>query len=195
LQVILPRIVGPDFLLLRYRDELILVDLIGAVIPLFVCLIAILGIVLDISHRETNRTHEVALRDAGFWLVVLTLALASTAVFTLASAEFGGLILPVSWSIALMPGGAVVGVTFGLTRWKDETPLAGFLECYVLGTLVMLISDIVRTLSGLVNAPILVWGGDGVHDLVFWFGIYTGIPFLVFTVLRPRLLVLWPRLG
>ncbi len=191
LQVLLPRIAGPDFLLFRYYGELIAIDLVGAVIPLLVCFTLILTVLL----RGAKRRGGGAFEESRFWLSVLAIALVSTAVFTAASAEFGGLNLPVSWSIALIPGGAVVGVAFGLTRRKDEKLLAGFAECYVLGTLATLLSDLVRTLSGLVRAPVLAWGGDGTHDLVFWFGIYTGISFLAFSLLHPRLLGLWPWVG
>jgi hypothetical protein len=54
LQVFLPRIAGPDFLLLHYHDEAIAIDVVGAVLPLCVCAITILVVLSSISYRETE---------------------------------------------------------------------------------------------------------------------------------------------
>jgi hypothetical protein len=61
----------------------------------------------------------------------------------------------------------------------------GTAECYVLGTLAAFASDLVRTLGGLARAPgeALVWGGGGLFDIVFWFGIYVSLSFLVLSAL------------
>ena len=78
LQVFLPRIAGPDFLLLRYSNELVAIDLVGAVIPLFVCGISILAVSSSNFYRETNNRDRRAFKEPGFWLGVLAIALAST---------------------------------------------------------------------------------------------------------------------
>ena len=61
----------------------------------------------------------------------------------------------------------------------------GTAECYVMGTLGAFGSDVIRTLGGLVGAPggAAVWGGGGLLDILFWFGLYVSLSFLSLCVL------------
>jgi len=79
----------------------------------------------------------------------------------------------------------VTGVDYWWLRGRGMGLAWGAAECYVLGTLAAFASDLIRTLGGLARAPgeALVWGGGGLFDIVFWFGIYVSLSFLILSIL------------
>ncbi len=184
-QSFLPKAPGPAYLLFSYNDDLIGVSALGAVAPL---MLSILGVMIALQVRgHSDSRRKLGLR---FWLSVILLAILSAFVFALSHALYGGLALPKSWALASVFVGASGGVALALRTKGTAGLLSGTAECYALGTFGMFLGDLIRTFSGQAYVPraAIVWGGGGLLDYVFWFGIYLALGFAFFSVLRRALL-------
>jgi hypothetical protein len=174
-EAMVPPRTGPQQFLFTYNGELVFIDVVGGLLPLIISLefIVMFGLIIP-STRGT------AFRGSSFWFSLLGVALALTAAFSIASSIYGGFALPLSWSIALIPAGSLLGILYRSSRGRRTTLVVGFAECYVLGTLATLLSDVIRTGVGFSSLQAVAWGGGGTHDLVFWFGIYVSFSMVLF---------------
>ncbi len=185
MQSLLPKGPGLSYLLFSYKGELIAVSVIGAIVPLVLSAVGTVIVLLVRDRSDPGR--KLGLQ---FWLSVVLLAILSAIVVTLSNALYGGLALPKSWALASAFVGASGGVGFALRRKESGGTVSGAVECYALGTFGMFLGDLIRTFGGLAYVPgaALVWGGGGLLDFVFWFGIYLALGFFLFSVLRRALL-------
>ncbi len=183
----LPSGSGISFALFPYGDETVGISLLGGFAPVFFSL----GMLVALSG-VVGRNQTRPLRGLIPWVTVLGLSVLFTLVFSISHDWFSGLSLTESWAIWLASFGAGLGILLGFIRAGLGVAAAG-LEMYAIGTLGTFISDIIRTLTFLGTAPgkALVWGGDGLRDLVLWFGVYMVLGFLFFELLSfifPKLL-------
>lgn len=182
LQDLAPSGPGPEYPLFPYNGGLVAIGLIGGVVPL-------LASALVVAARTGPRSgdeKEAPFKSRVFWLAVALIALFLTAFFTAAHALYGGLGLPKLWAFWLVFAGAIAGVDYWWLRGKRLGVLEGTAECYVMGTLGVFASDLIRTLTGLASAPgkAAVWGGGGFLDILFWFGLYVALSFVSFRALH-----------
>ena len=182
LQDLAPSGAGPVYDLFPYNGEVVAIGLIGGVLPLLLSA-AMVG---ARAGTKKDDEHDVPFRSQAYWLAIALIALLLTAFFTAAHALYGGLGLPKLWAFWLVFAGAVAGVDYWWLRGKRLAVLDATAECYVMGTLGVFESDLVRTLTGLASAPgrAAVWGGGGFLDILFWFGLYAALSFLSFSVVR-----------
>jgi hypothetical protein len=172
---VMPKRSGPEQLIFLFHGELVFLDVIGGLLPLLISLefLVLFGLII----RSTRR---IAFLDLIFWVMIPGLAVVLTVIFSVATALYGGLSLPDDWSIALIPLGSVVGVAYFTSRRRGMNVAVVFAECYALGTLAVLLSDLLRTIIQFPLAPAVSYGGGGTHDLVFWFGLYIGGSVVIF---------------
>jgi hypothetical protein len=154
-----PRGHGSEYALFRYNGEIVAIGLVGGVLPLLASFAMLAASV--VPHRDGS--HSFPFRSPAYWLAVLVVALLLTLFFTASTALYGGLGLPKLWAIWLVPAGGVAGVDYWWLRGRRLGVAWGAVECYVMGTLAVFASDVVRTLTGLASAPggAAVWGGEG----------------------------------
>jgi hypothetical protein len=184
---ILPLPVGAWFPAFTYYGELVEVSPLGFLLPI------ILSVCLLFVSRPSAVTGKRTrgFRGRNLWLVVAIFALASTLIFVLTQNLYGSVEIPVSWAIWIVPVGAITGSLYGMVNGRRSSVLEGFANCYVVGALGLVLSDMIRTLARLTVAQEIVWGGEGLHDLVFWFGIYIGMGWVVFRLVCPKLIGLF----
>lgn len=175
-QGLLPIGSGPAFALFPYHGELVAIGAIGGVFPLLLC--AMMVSALTTFERVERRVAPFT--GPMYWLAVLLLGLMITALFGLSHEVYGGLGLTKLWAFWLIFAGGVAGVDYWWLRGSDLTLGEGAAECYVLGTLGVFGSDVIRTLSGMAGAPgsAAIWGGGGFLDILFWFGIYMALAYV-----------------
>ena len=175
-----PRGPGPEYLLFPYDGEIVAIGLIGGVLPLLAS-----AAMLAVSDDRREGTRPLPFRSRSYWAAVLVIALFITILFTASQALVGGLGLSQLWAFLLLLGGGVAGVDYWWLRGRGMGLAWGTAEGYVLGTLAAFGSDLIRTLGGLARAPgeALVWGGGGLFDILFWFGIYVSLSFVVMSAL------------
>ena len=183
-QTVVPSGHGPEYALFPYGGELVAIGLVGGVVPLlasFAMLAASAGLRMDDEH-------PLPFRSLAYWLAVLLVALFITLFFTASRVLYGGLGIPKLWAFWLVFAGSVVGVDYWWLRGRRLGLAGGMAECYVMGTLGVFASDLIRTLTGLASAPgeAAVWGGGGLLDVLFWFGLYSSLSFLILRVLLSR---------
>jgi hypothetical protein len=171
-----PRGSGPEYALFPYEGEVVAIGLIGGVLPL----IAALAMLAASTGSRGDAEPPPPFRSPAYWLAVLAASVLITLFFTASQALYGGLGLPRLWAFWLLFAGCVAGVDYWLLRGRQLGAAWGAAECYVLGTLGAFGSDVIRTLTGLARAPgeAAVWGGGGLFDIVFWFGLYVSLSFL-----------------
>lgn len=176
LQGFVPTGTGPAFALFPYHGELVAIGAIGGVFPLLLC--AMMVSALTTFQRMGRRPAPFA--GPEYWLAVLLLGLMITGLFAASHAVYGGLGLTKVWAFWLIFAGGVAGVDYWWLRGSELSVGEGAAECYVLGTLGVFASDVIRTLSGMASAPgsAAVWGGGGFLDILFWFGIYMTLAFV-----------------
>jgi hypothetical protein len=171
------------YALFRYGDELVGIDLYGALAPLLLC--------LPLLSLKPGRSPT----PGGSWLArrlfLISLGLACVLPllpFVLVQESTGGLVLgTLGGALAIFLGG-VLGAAYAILRREGISILQGSAECFVVSAVGSFVSDIIRTLSGLARAPggVLIWGGGGSHDLVLWFGVYMLLSYLTFRLVYPR---------
>ncbi|MDG7006529.1 MAG: hypothetical protein JRM86_06295 [Nitrososphaerota archaeon] len=178
LQDVVPSAPGPAYALFPYGDELVAIGLTGGVVPLLVSL----AIVAVWAGRRDGWAGVSPFRSRWYWLGVAAVALGITAFFSASHALYGGLGLSKTWAFWLVLFGCVAGVGYWGLRGRLLGLVAGTAECYVMGTVAVFGSDLIRTLAGLARAPgaAAVWGGGGLLDILFWFGLYMAISFAAF---------------
>ena len=169
-------------------SEEIGIDLFGAVLPLFLCLAAagLLG--------RNNRGPGRPFRGVRFWGSVSLSVLLTLLVFGYVQAVSGSLALPGFEAVLTIPVVEVLGIAYCVWRGPGLSALAVAGELYAIGVLGAVVGDLVRTLTGWIHEPmtLLVWGGGGLHDLVFWIGLYAAAGAYVY---RETLTWLSRRLG
>lgn len=185
LQDIAPAGQGPARALFPYGGETVGIALTGGALPVAISLL----LVAVLRRRPLREASAGPFRSRPYWLSVGLIALLATVMFSLSHELYGGLTLQESWAFWSVIVGAAAGVGYWWLRGRSLPVGYGCAECYVMGTLGMFASDIVRTLSGLAIVPgaVAVWGGGGFHDLVFWFGIYASLAFLGVRLFLPPL--------
>ena len=173
-----PRESGPVYSLFPYDGEVVAIGLVGGILPL----LASLAMVAASPGSRADGARPHAFRSPAYWLAVLVMALLVTLFFTASQELYGGVGLSKSWAVGLLLAGCVTGVDYRWLRGRRLGAAWGTAECYVLGTLGAFGSDAVRTLAGLARLPreAVVWGGGGLFDIVFWFGLYVSLSFLSF---------------
>ncbi len=173
LQSLAPSGSGVSYAIFHYNQEVVGVSLVGAILPLLVACLAIVAISF-LTWPVSLPTSELG---RSFWFSVLLVGLLSVAAFTVSHALYGGLTLPSTWSEASVFVGAGGGVAYAWYRGRRHSLVLATLECYAIGTLGVLLSDAIRTFGGLVSVTdgAAVWGGGGLLDFVFWFGIYLAL--------------------
>jgi hypothetical protein len=176
-----PRGSGPQYFLFPYDGEIVAIGLIGGILPL----LASAAMLAASTERRGDGTRPLPFRGPAYWAAVLVISLLVTILFTASQALVGGLGLSQLWAFLLLLAGGVAGVDYWWLRGRGVGLAWGTAECYVLGTLAALGSDLIRTLGGLARAPgeALVWGGGGLFDILFWFGIYVSLSFVVLSAL------------
>ena len=181
LQDALPQGHGPEYAIFSLGSEIVAIGVTGAILPLGMSLLIV------VIYAMQKRTSYSPFRKWPYWLTIAAASLLATVVFSVMHQLFGGVALPASgpfWSVIV---GTLSGIGYWYLRGMRMSWLGGTSECFVLGSLSMFGSDIIRTFSGLASAPgeALVWGGGGFHDLVLWFGLYIVISYLVFRLYTP----------
>jgi hypothetical protein len=181
LQEGVPKDPGPDYLLFSYHGEILGIGLIGGVLPL----LASAAMLATSTEARGGGSRPRPFASPAYWGSILVIALLVTLLFTASQAVAGGLGLSSLWAFLLVVAGGVAGVDYWWLRGGSLSLAWGTAECYVLGTVAAFVSDLIRTLGGLARAPgqALVWGGGGLFDVVFWFGIYVALSFLVLSFL------------
>jgi hypothetical protein len=166
--------------LFPYDDEVVGISLWGGIIP-------ILASLLILETGTWDKRDPRPFRSWRYWLVVLATALVATIVFSVSHELIGGLELSKPAAIVAIEVGAATGIGYWWFRGQRLPLVQGIAECYVMGTLGIFGSDVIRTLSLLATTPgaATVWGGGGLHDLVLWFGLYVSISFTCVRVLIP----------
>lgn len=175
LQDVAPEAPGPAYPLFPYGDELVAIGLTGGVVPLAVSFM----MVAVWADKGTGLGDPAPFRSSWYWLGVASISVALTAFFGASHALYGGLGLSKVWAFWLVLAGGVAGVDYWGLRGRRLGLVDGAAECYVMGTLAVFGSDLIRTLTGLASAPgaAAVWGGGGLLDILFWFGLYMSISF------------------
>ena len=174
---------GPAYSLFPYDGETVATGLVGGILPL----LASLAMVAASTGARPSGARPQTFRSPAYWFAVLLMALLVTLFFTASQDLYGGVGLSKSWAVGLLLAGCVAGVDYRWLRGRRLGAAWGTAECYVMGTLGAFGSDAVRTLAGLARLPVeaVVWGGGGLFDIVFWFGLYVSLSFLGFSaVLR-----------
>jgi hypothetical protein len=176
-----PRYPGPEYLLFPYDGEIVAIGLLGGILPL----LASAAMLATSTEARGDGPRPRPFQSPAYWTAVLVIGLLVTVLFTASEAVVGGLGLSELWAFLLLVAGAVTGVDYWWLRGRGMGLGWGAAECYVLGTLAAFASDLIRTLGGLARAPgeALVWGGGGLFDIVFWFGIYVSLSFLILSIL------------
>lgn len=179
LQDLAPTGHGPEYLLFPYNGELVAIGLTGGVLPLLVS-----AVVLAAWMGPKAGKRRGVFRSPAYWLAVVVVSIFVTLFFSAAHELYGGLGLPKLWAFWLVFVGGVIGVDYWWLRGRRLKVGEGTAECYVLGTLSVFASDVTRTLTGLASAPgeAAVWGGGGLLDLLFWFGLYIALSFLILRI-------------
>ena len=172
-----PRDAGPVYALFPYDGETVAIGLIGGLVPLLASLAMLAA---ASTGPRSDGTRPRPFRSPAYWLAVLAVALLVTFLFTASHLLYGGVGLSELWAIYLLLAGCVTGVGYWWLRGRRLGVAWGAAECYVLGTLGAFASDAARTLTGLARLPgeAVVWGGGGLFDIVFWFGLYVSLSFL-----------------
>jgi len=173
-----PRDAGPVYSLFPYDGEVVAIGLVGGILPL----LASLAMVAAATGPRPDGARPPAFRSPAYWLAVLAMAVLVTLFFTASQELHGGVGLPKPWAVGLLIAGCAAGVDYRWLRGRRLGAAWGAAECYVMGTLGAFGSDAARTLTGLTRLPgeAVVWGGGGLFDIVFWFGLYTSLSFLSF---------------
>jgi hypothetical protein len=176
LQGAAPSAPGPSYVLFPYREELVAVGLVGGVLPLLIS--ALMVAVLTTAPRRGDLPSPF--RSRAYWLAAVLISLFITLFFSASNVLYGGLGLPRLWAFWLVLAGGAAGADYWWLRGRRLPAFDGAAECYVLGTLGVFGSDVIRTLTGLASAPgeAAVWGGGGLLDILFWFGLYLVLAFL-----------------
>jgi len=176
IQAVVPRGSGPEIALFPYNTEVVAVGILGGVLPL-VASFAMIGA----SQAWRDDGGPRPFRSSAYWITILAVALLLTVFFTASQYLYGGLGVPKLWAFWLTVAGGVGGVDYWWLRGRRIGLAWGAAECYSMGTFSVFVSDVLRTLGGLATAPgeAAVWGGGGLLDIVFWFGIYTSASFLL----------------
>ncbi len=182
-QAAVPPYRGPFLSLFPYLGEEVGISSLGAGLPLILsAAFVVIGLALPAGDRSAQ-----AFRSRLYWLALLPIGLANVVAFSVSHELYGGLALTSSWATGAYFAGACLGVTYAWTRGTKLGVVPGLLEAYVLGTIGTFLADVVRTFTGLVRVPgeSAVWGGGGLLDLLFWFGIYVAwAEFLTTLVLK-----------
>ena len=182
-QQAVPPYSGPVLSLFPYLGEVVGMSFVGAGLPL---ILSVVFVVLVLAFPERGRSPQ-AFRGRLYWLVPLPICLANVVVFGISHELYGGLALTSSWATGAYFAGASLGVAYAWTRGSKLGVVPALMEAYVMGTMGTFLADLVRTLTGLVRVPgeAAVWGGNGLLDLLFWFGIYVAwAEFLTTLVLK-----------
>jgi hypothetical protein len=174
--------IGVAYPLFSYGNEIVAADLLGCVIPLVACAL-LFGYVIV---RAMNEGRPLPFRSPILWISMVAISFVSVIVFTLASGIYGGLGIPISWARGTVAVGSTGGAVYGATLGRARTAIEGASECYVIGALAMLLGDVIRTFTGLVNGQVVVWGGGGPLDLLLWFGAYMATASSCYRILQPR---------
>lgn len=177
-----PRDPGPVYALFPYDGEVVAIGLIGGLLPLLASL-AMLAAASAGPRPDGARPRPFGSR--AYWVAVLAATLLMTLLFTASQALYGGVGLSKLWAISLLFAACATGVGYWWLRGRRLSVSWGTAECYVMGTLGAFASDAVRTLTGLARLPgeAVVWGGGGLFDIVFWFGLYLSLSFLSLRVI------------
>jgi hypothetical protein len=184
LQALAPLGPGPAYVLFPYHGELVGIGLVGGVVPLIVSAM----MVAASSFGRERGAHPFEGR--AYWTAMLLVALFITLLFSASHAVYGGIGLSRLWAFGLVLMGCVAGVYYWWFRGRRLGAVDGVAECYVMGTLGVFSSDVVRTFTGLASAPgeAAVWGGGGFLDILFWFGLYVALSFLTFLAFHSLLI-------
>ncbi len=176
---------GPEYVLFPYEGELVAIGLVGGALPV----IASFAMVASSTGARGDGERPLPFRSTAYWLAVLLVAVFITLFFTVSHELYGGLGLPKLWAFWLVVAGCFAGVDYWWLRGRRLGVAWGAAECYVMGTLGVFASDLVRTLGGLATAPggAAVWGGGGLLDILFWFGLYVSLAFLALCALLAAL--------
>lgn len=172
------------YALFQYGDELVGIDLYGALVPLFACLPLLY---LKRGHPSSMPGDAGILLRRLFAVSLVPACLLPVSVFALVRESSGSLVLgTLGGALAILFGG-VLGAAYATLRGTEITIFQGSSECFIICVVGSFASDIIRTLTGLASASggALVWGGGGSHDLVLWFGIYMVLSYLTFRLIFP----------
>jgi hypothetical protein len=166
----------------QYGREVVGIDLFGGLFPL---LLSLLLLVLMGGRDKSGKLARPPQRGV-FWVWLIVLAGSSTLIFSIVGQEIGGVSLGTQGGAAAIVLGGLYGVGHNLARGPKIPTRLEASECYAIGAWGLFISDVIRTFTGLIEAPngAIVWGGGGTHDLVLWFGFYMALASGVFSVLH-----------
>jgi uncharacterized membrane protein len=166
-----------SFFLFQVGKTQVEINLVGAVLPLLV------SIVILVHYRKRLR-----------WLRIAKFTFASFVVITAIGSAIGsiyGTIAIMGWVYILF--WLLIVTWYSRLRFDRSDALLTASELYVVGTLGVLMDDIVRTLLGLLNVPIVglaitpnIWGAAGPLDGIFMTGEYQVIIYLLMAIVLRR---------
>ncbi len=137
-----------------------------------------------------------------FTSILIMIFLLGVVVFQFTHELYGGFNLPTTWAEVYDFSGLVLGDACAIAfLWQEVKSsftiklrkiLMGTGGFYATGVLGTFLSDVFRTMTRLITAEnaYLVWGAGGFHDLVFIYGIYVAIGFLICSVTMEIFLIL-----
>jgi hypothetical protein len=166
--------------LFQLYSETIGIDVYGAFLPVF------LSVGLFVALRRSNVPGGMKpCRGYLFWLSVAIVGLVFVVLFAYLRLGVGTFSLTSSEAETIVPLSGALGILYSLRR-RFPASIVG-LETYIIGTFGVFLSDLFLSLTGISQAPglALVWGGNGSHDLVLWFGLYLAVPAFCFGLISP----------
>jgi hypothetical protein len=145
--------------LFTYQGNIVAIDLVGAAAPLLASVMLV-----SISFLRGSRTLRLG-RITTYFVLMVTLGAATAGEFMGFDAIFGGISVDTRLLIY------TVLVPFGIAQFvlldRSLKPNLSIPQCYSVGVLGLILSDIFRTFSGTLNVSPLIIGGSGPYDAVF----------------------------
>lgn len=147
-----------------YGGNTVAIDLVGAGIPLALC------VVFSVHLMAKDRLRISPRRLAIYTLLTVGLGLGGAGEYTLWDTVYGGLAVNTQLLLytLLLPVGAIGFLLLDRTR----LPNLSILQIYVVGTVGTVLSDLFRTFSGALNVSPQIIGASGPLDGVFLDGVF-----------------------
>ena len=169
--------------LFTYNGNLVAIDLVGAGIPLLLCLAFSVYLMAKGHFQASPR------RLAIYAALTVGLGLAAAGEYTVWDSIYGG--LSVNTRLLLYTVVFPIGVLSFLLLDRARKPKLSIFQIYVVGTLGTVLSDLFRTFSGALNVSPQIIGAAGPLDGVFLDGLLLILGYMATAVVYVR----WVRLN